>query len=1320
MYLIFKRFPLLNLVTKTVGYLLLLLIAIFIVFIIASEYILINIHNYKTHIEHIIAINTQYKLTIGSISGDLKNGYLPEIKIRNISITNPENKSQQLDINNMDVVISSSSIWRFAPIFKSINIDGSSIRIERDLIGNLTLNGLKINNSNQNEKSKFDFEALLLKQGDITLSHINLTYNDIKNGIPEMELRNIKVGLIKGFLDNHRLYIDLYDKDYQRLLEAELKWQGGKFQDWQNWKSADLKINTITHNNTLKQNISRYFRRGNNEFHATTALLASMKNGHIVDFFANFDIDNFKVALQNASLVNFPKLGGNISIKLLHNSHYDIVANNLLVVTNSGYLFDNAYIRGRSELGLGGNVELSNTNLVALNNWLSLFSETNGINIDGTLQNIKFKWLGKFLNPKDYSLNAKFNNISVNSKLPEYPSLSHVSGDVMISKYNGKVNLQLENSTLHYNKLFLIPYEFKSLKSAIEWNVAQNKDLTLTIHKTPFETKDFKGWLDGTYIENHNRSESSPYLAMNAHVDRVLTHKVGDYLPKAIPKSVHEWLNMGLAGGYGTNANMILKGPVHKFPFKDNKSGLFYITADLDNAKLQYVKDWPPLENLKGQFIIKNTNITVKATFGRLEKNYLDNTVVVIPDYDDHNGVYLTADGNAHGSTHNFMEYLKKTPINEVIGKLPEKIATSGNGSVKLYLKVPFRAPKSTEVKGTYHFENNNVLFDLPIPEINKVNGNLEFTHHGINIDDLYLSVFNTKTRLSAKTNEDGQINFKVLAPKLDYKALASFYLSPFSSLIDGNADSVVNFTVGKGGIENLTAKSKLVGVAINAPDPLKKNSDTEKELNLTIKPSVNKGVVLNWSYTDQFKGQQFFPANGNTHGQIALGSGTNFITNQDPDSVLAINTVLPEFNIVDWISTVTKVVTDAKANAHPESNGLSRTLEFPIPNKKHAVYKNRSLPLQIQLHSDSFKVGKINWHAGDLNIFVGPQTTYFNLYTPVVSGFGNFNYIHNRLQISVDRYMVQKKSYPAIDESNLNADFINESSDIINKNIPDTLVTINNLFYQNHNLGKVSLLVHKDGDNLVIESGSLISKAAQTNFHGTNYCFGCSKEDSFVDLSLDSKINDFGDVLYSLNFGKILNNGNGDAKVSLQWNGGFQDLNVRRMLGSIKVGVSSGKFIKVDPGLLGGVMSIINLQSIFEFGSGNIDNIFKTGFFFNTLDMDIKLENSMIALKRIYMSGPTAQVQSTGTANVASNTVDASVSVTPHLGFAVAVTAGVATLNPIIGVAVYAGEFILDDPQNKLFTFSYHVSGNLRHPKVERTNDAEKTATKVSISAKD
>ena len=82
-------------------------------------------------------------------------------------------------------------------------------------------------------------------------------------------------------------------------------------------------------------------------------------------------------------------------------------------------------------------------------------------------------------------------------------------------------------------------------------------------------------------------------------------------------------------------------------------------------------------------------------------------------------------------------------------------------------------------------------------------------------------------------------------------------------------------------------------------------------------------------------------------------------------------------------------------------------------------------------------------------------------------------------------------------------------------------------------------------------------------------------------------------------------------------------------------------------------------------------------------------------------MDGTLATVSGHGNINLTTNSLDLYLSVTPHLGTGVAVGAAIATgpLGIIIGPAVYITEFVLKQPINKLFTFSYRVTGTLQKP---------------------
>ena len=770
---------------------------------------------------------------------------------------------------------------------------------------------------------------------------------------------------------------------------------------------------------------------------------------------------------------------------------------------------------------------------------------------------------------------------------------------------------------------------------------------------------------------------------------------------------------MGLAGGYGKNANMTLKGPLANFPFRDG-NGLFYITADLDNAKLQYVKDWPPLENIYGQFILKNTNITIKADSANLVHNQLERTVVVIPDYANPDGVYLTADGQAHGTTPNFMDYLRQTPVSKVIGDLPDKLASSGNGALKIHLMVPFKEPKHTEVNGTYSFEDNNIQFDMPVPLLTHVNGDLKFSQHGVEISDLETIALNSHAKLSATTTKDGQMHFEVNSPDLDYQAVAKMYIKPFSQLISGRAPSIINFSIGKKGIGDLTAQSQLVGVNLDFPKPLAKLANESQNFNLLMQPYGYKdGVIINWSLGALLRGTQTISSKSATaSGQIAVGANCPYLEASEPGVMMTVNVNLPQVSINDWLSTVNFAIKTMKEDNESESDAIIINSLLPKNNILAKIKKHyQILPIQAKINTDKFMFGKTDLANGSANIIVHDKQTYFNMFTPITSGQGDFGYANKTVHLELDKYMLYKKAHKKASESNETLSFVIPENAHAMPNLPDIYLNIHNLFFENHNLGQLSTKLHQDGRTLYLESGTLTSDAAQFNFSGANYCSTCAEDSAYVEFKGSGKVNNLGNLVEALDLGRVVNNGHGNLNANLQWNGGFQNFNMSQTVGSMSANIAGGKFLKVNPGILGGFMSIINLQGLFEMGNGDVQDIFKSGFYFNSLDIDASIIATQVELNKVEIDGPLADVSSFGQANFGTNKVDAYVSVAPKLGVAVAITAGVVTLDPVVGIAVYLGELLFDDPQNKLFSMDYHIYGNLKKPIVEKTNISDQLA---------
>lgn len=1282
-------------VVKLFAYIALTYMSVILISIAIVAFLLLNVDMVKNKIINYVNQNTGLVLNIGNVQSKLDEFYTPEIIFHDISLSNSKETRNITHVKSLDLALSFDSFLKFQPIFSKIAVDGTQLNFIFESDNSLYLNGIKIidpeaDTLTNTKELPFDIEAWILRQKNINLKNIGISLKDNKNNLPNISLNKADFNLSRGLWNKHYADISLYGRNDGELLKSELYWNGGKFEKISDWKDVEFSTRAYSTKN------------GNIDDKLITVISVLVKDNKLQHIRANFNLDNFKAILSGIDVFNLPEFGGLLDVELVDNNKYILKSKDFRIASSSGILFDNAKINGEYLVGKDGFVEISNTNLLALNTVLDFFDSTHGMELSGMIESSRYDWTGKFNYPQTYMVSAKFNDISLISKESDIPSISHINGSVRFNQESGNVNILLKNSVLNYDSIFLIPYEFNYLSSSLNWNIDSKKIVRVNLENTSLQTKDFTGTASGKFVYDPNNIESPSYIDMVAHVDKVLTSKIGDYLPIQIPMSVHKWLNMALIDGYGESADMVLRGPLNTFPFADN-SGLFYIVANINNAKLRYVESWPTLDNIYGKFILDNAAIKVKSNKALVSGNIIDKADVIIPDYTAESGVYLIANGVAHGETEKFMEYLRNSPINQWIGKFPEEVNTSGSGKLNIYLKVPFESPEHTEVKGDYQFINNSIDFiNMPVPPILDVNGYLGFTQHGVNSEGISLRSLNSDIMLSAETNKKTKlISFNVMAPNLDYNAVSIYYLPMFSHIINGKSASEIKFAVDGHGLNYVSATSNLQGVVIDAPLEGLEESKT-KPLKLKLYPDANKhDYTLNWSIGDIIKGIVALDGDAHkVHTKISIGDD-GYLPNANNTYLTTVNVNLPVINIDKWILFTSSLLSSNNENIN----------EVAITKKSSGSIRNKykSLPINIKAHSPQFKLGSEVFGNGDINLVADNIQTNFNFNTPITSGSGNFVYESKIIDLNIDKYKIyknlsNKNSHIPLKNISKSMALAHDVSKKTKSVLPNIKVKVSNLFFQDHNLGEVLADISQKGNNVYLENGNLINNDLEINFNAINYCFGCGIQHSYVELHADAKIKDFGNTVESLDFGRILTGGNGKANIILQWNGDFQDFNIFKIVGTIKGNLYSGKFTKIDPGLLGSIFSIINMQSLFEFSSGDVRDIFEKGFYFNYADINLELLTSKLEIKNLTIDGPTAVLKSFGIVDFANNSIKTDIAISPKVGFAIAVAAGVATLNPFVGLAVYGAELITDDAQNKLLTIRYYISGDLHKPNMERS----------------
>ena len=1372
-----RRFPFQQILLKFIVFVIIFYFAIITTSLLITGYLFVSLDSYKARIAKVIFKHTGYVLTLENIHTTLNSYYLPEIVITNAKLTNPSDVSQNFKVKRLEFVFSYASVWNLEPIFKQIYIDSTDINMEYLADGSIVVNGINLNNPDiktlENIKnSPIDLENWILKQEHIRLSNINFSFIDRKNNLPELRLNNVTTTLDNSFLHKHNFLVNLNTTRNPTHLTAKLNWKGGKVTEFNTWKSADFELQSYNQRDLVASHVQKYLPGISilEKFNAQTIMNGEVRDSKLQFFHANFDLKHLRYTIESGnSLIDFPQISGKISIDRVTDNLYKLQANNLTLSTQNGYIFKNQSIVGREIPGKSGEVSITDTDVKGFNNILRVLPFTKNISLSGNIEVLKFAWLGNTFSPSDYQFNATFHDLAIKSTEPNIPSINNINGTLIATKKHGQLDLHLKNSTLHYKKIFLKSYQFKDLNTQITWDInpnyqeniptknlpkinlhqtsvlqqesqPQNYLFRVNLGKTNIQMDDFTGYAYGTYIY---KPKTLGYLDLKAHVDRLATSHVGDYLPIVIGMPVHKWLNMALIGGYGVNANLDLRGWLDNFPFQNGK-GIFYIDANIDHAKLLYAKGWATLDDVVGIFKIRNQKIIIEASDGRVAGNHIKKSTVIIPDMTSNNP-YLTADGEASGSTQNFMTYLKHTPINEIIGHIPDKVKTHGDGLVKLHLKVPFDNPDNTKVTGTYDFFNNQIQFLMPVPLLTNVTGRLLFSDNGVNIKSLKGRALNSDVIVSALSSKSGDVHLKINAPHLDYKKISDFYAPYISPIIDGNAPTLIDVIIGKNGIKKLFATSNLMGVNLDTPKPLYKESQNASNFNFTMLPNyTTSGFNLSFIYADLLLGKLSLDKHGQlSGGDLALGTN-QYLPRTSNNPKIMITENLKETYALEWISTVLKI-----ANAAENINIEKIASAAHIKSKYIANNTVNIFPIEALIDTDKLYFGQTNYQKSYLDILVSKKDTIFNINSPRIDGYGKFDYSKKQLDLAIANYHYYESVKELKEENkslNNNLPFAEALNNIPAENpkfntfeggqqnfatlkqqdksnppitdFPSTSININKFWYENQLLGSVSVKLKPKGSDLLIESGNLIGpKMSQITFSGTNYCMECGSQKAFVDLQTRWDIYDFGQLLDNLGQKNIISKGVGTITAAIQYNGKINDFDISHAIASINIDIKSGKFLKIDTtgSILATVIGILNLQYVISFINLGFSNFFSNGFSFNQLKLQAYLVNSKVEIKNLYIWAITATITGGGMIDMRNNTIDMTISATPHLDASVALAVGIATLNPLIGLAAYAAEWLLGSPVSKLFTFTFHITGSLQSPLIQQIGASKQVTKNVS-----
>lgn len=1299
-------------ISSFVIYILLAITTLLVILLGGISFFWSNLNNYQRPIKAFIASNIGVKIDFQEVIGNLDFNFEPEVTIKNLQVTDIKTQIPIIKINTLFARLSLSSLLHLEPILAKLTIDGVNADIDYDKDDNIKFNKYIVTNLNDKESSNIDYEKILLLQKNIELKNINLKLIDSKHAIIPVELSNLKLSFKNNrIFHSHDLDLSfLFDKRIN--VHTILEERGERLFETKYWNNANFSLSTA------------------DESGHTVIAGAQVKDKKLQFFNLNFNTTTQAVKQINDQIRGNTELSGNLNVQIDKNDNYVISGKDLNINTVAGNILNNAKIIGKYELDNGGSIKLDQINLNGLSSikWLNIYDK---YKLQGMINNINYDFNGNIFTPEHFNLTANLNNFAIKAIDKSYPAINNLTSSIKITDTNAQIITKLTQSKISYPKYLANDITINNAQFNVNLRSETNQYLNIVDLESAYvNTRDFNLTLHS--LVNVDKQ----HIKLNMQATQFNLVNAYKYLPLTIGESNIRVIKNNIISGNLKDLNVNIDSNFESLP----QSGIV-LTTNINNVGYKLDKKIAPVKNLNAKLALVNDNLAVHFTGADIGEYKVESATLNLKQL---YAKVTTLDATVltKGSTQALINLVKNSEYGEYLTDMPVFNIT-GYNNIKVNVNSKLNDLKHLKLSGQLKVIDNNINFTNNYPTVSKLDGVIHFNQNGLLASEINGNVFNSDFIFKIHNNNE----LGVLFNKFNYTNLYKYFASNYqesSAIITGQSDLEIQYNMTH---KKVNVYSSLSGVGVNAPVPFAKTMFESKPLE--IEYILNKDHVINLNYynainADIILDSKFEPLNA----KIAIGD-TSIPSNYPARFYLKAN--VSETKILDWTNFISQITSDF---ATKEQNPNNKNTSKPDFLKEEIFFDWTTKAVWL----DNYNIDGGNVTGSFINNLFDVKFDFSDIYGQV-DYYLNKNFVNinlNKLIINTKNIVgattessiinlvkvkqvkhSNKSQFVAKQNSRrkertilsqkVESSFFNESEIYVDNrdvnapkvNIPDIKLYIKNLYFQNHYLGSLTTNIVQRNNNLYVESASLINQVSTTIFRIIEYNVnpdGSKKH--YTDLRLRTNINNLGKLFTKLDLGDDLTKGHGLFDLTLNWGGGIKDFNLYKNKGKISMHVKDGTFTQIKPGLFGSLFGVVSLTSITHAGQLNMNTFFGQGVTFEDWDTDIDLVYNRLDIKNLTLTSPSATIKSFGTLDIQNMNIDSYLTVEPRLGATVATTAGIVTLNPIIGLFVYAGQAIIGNPINKLLAISYHITGTVDEPKMTKVNLNDQIQHNFSSSA--
>lgn len=881
-----------------------------------------------------------------------------------------------------------------------------------------------------------------------------------------------------------------------------------------------------------------------------------------------------------------------------------------------------------------------------------------------------------------------------NRQVGDIPGINNADLSFVVRDGIFAANLSAENGQLDFGSLFNRPIPYESINSKIDGVIGED-GWRVNVDELLLSSSELQ--LDASFQLNKHQQEPLKMALLASILNGDVQYANHYYPEELMGEDLVNYLNKALVKGQLTQANVVINGPLNKFPFINNE-GVFVVDAELTDGTFRFDEQWPAISAFDANLNFTNDSMLITARQGVLSGLDVEGVTASIDSLSVEQVLAVNAVFEQEKPS-SVAGLMNASPLADSVGVTLEELNIQGDIEGVFDLILPLNDSEAVVAKGDVKLNKNQILLSAPEMHFKEVNGLVSFVNDKVTTQGLALNWRGLPLKAEVLGYEQEDAYLTTIDLQANWQK--QHWLPQVPETLQAYFDSSIDWQ-GKLTLTNkvdgsfnylLDINSDLVGSTLNLPAPFNKTADEERNLTVSVKGDERNSIISAVVGSElNFYGELNHQTINFTNAHLVLGHEHMFI----PSAGFFITAKLPQADVIQWEAFVSDLLTATEQV--PEVESQKPLLDIPtkiigkideltvgelIFNDANLDLTHQSIGWQLELNAKETRADITfypDWYAQGIAI--------------------NADYIKLPEEETADKENADKEA-PKPTLAQLKEQ-IQKSFDFdkqLFENLPPIVLSCKQCQVGKLNLGEIDAQLIRSKDNEV-NLNRFIAKKGKSEINLTG-SWHFDNEQSYSTLSGKIGIDKVERELENLGMASIIKDSGIAIVLDVNWLGGPHQFSIASLNGQLSSHLNDGYLADVPDGAR--IFSVLSLQSLVRKLTLDFRDIFSDGMFYTEIKGDMSIKDGVLYTQNTKMKGAAGDLVMEGNTVLTDGVLDYRMKYKPNLTSSLPVLAWIATLNPVTFLAGVAIDEVFTS--KVVSEFEFELTGNVDDPNLRVVN---------------